>query len=127
MTDVKHYLHILLTLYLMMGWLLPNVELYVASSLVVLSGWHIFGECVMNRGMDYPDNSFVKGVVARMGFDSTTQDNALRNFMFLYFFGLVVSTCKSVYPRYFKCMIYLYVLISMWVFQSADIKKLLKG
>ena len=126
MTDVKHYLHILLTLYLMMGWVLPNPELYVASSLLVLTGWHIFGECVLNRGMDYPDNSFVKGVVARMGFGPEAQTTALRNFMFLYFFGLVYSACKSIYPYYFKCLITLYAFVSMWIFQRDDIAQILK-
>ena len=126
MKELLHNAHIALTLYMAFGWLFPHPEMYTVSALVVLSGWHIFGECVLNRNMEYPDNSFIKGVAARMGFNDKVQEDALSNFMFLFFFGLSVGTYRAAFPRYMTSIIYFYIITSLWVFQSGDIKKIIK-
>jgi hypothetical protein len=109
-----------------LGWLLPYPNVFTILAIVVLSGWHIFDGCILNRGMDYPDNSIIKGVVASFGFDNRVQDDALSNFMFLFFFGMIVGTFRSCFPIYMKILTLFYIMISLWIFQSGDINKIFK-
>jgi hypothetical protein len=118
LADAVHYLHILLVLYVVIGWVITPIKYihyYILLVLVILLDWNDYhGECSLTKLEHYlrysqeerasqPRAEFFRPLVNKLFGTSLTSEAANRLNYFIFILGMLLAFLRHLY-RVKKCI-----------------------